>query len=1076
MKRGILQALYAGCKSPKGSVDAPIVDFIHALNTDIPDLVTTSSCSGRVSIFHTPGGAASAGVGAKGTGTWLLSAHHQVTLDEVTSALAACPPGESDLVTLKVEPFLLHVETRDVDTAAWFVTVAHSAGFRESGIMLGKGGARVMAHVRTTSHTLEVPLRVGGATLVPDTALESLVDFANAKFRVNAQRIGRLQAAVAAATAERFAAPPSTPHSLAVPQQWAGHIKGAIVAAGWGDASRKVRRANFACAAPDAAAALRDLQQAADAFQDPPRKVKVDKATGEPITAPPAPPVMPSPSSVMVVPVSHSGTAALRAWQADAAAEAAALPEPCRPFARQLKHAPIVATAAHRPGKESRPASAAPAAGAGGGGAGDAPPLDMARVSHLSKLHHALRCHAHAAGSPPGMLAELPRKAEVLGDALLIGEGELTHPAWAGVWEAAAAAVGARRVIRKAEVSAAPSRDAQATLLWGPSPWVTVKENGVSYTFDASRVMFSRGNVSEKARMAAQPATGETIVDLYAGIGYFTIPLAKHAGAAVVHAADWNAPALEALRKNVLANGVQDKVKVYEGDNTAMAESCANIADRVMLGLIPSSERGWPIAAAVLKPSGGMLHVHGNVPTTQATRAGWGATVAAAFAELGKALGKVWKVRCVHVEKVKSYAPHVTHAVADIRCVGVDSASETQSATPPPAAAAAEEVVPTQAPPVPSSVSEPSPEPGAVAEAAWSGPAFGAGTVPSVSADSLAAALSHPHEQLWHRRLPLALRGFLQPSACEAFSPANMTAALAEGGAWAADGAKAVAVHQGTAPALQFTPTKNFTYTTMPLRQLFAQVVAAAAGQGGPWLYLRAVGSRPRKDSADLWRDFPQLSTALSWRVFQPWVPPAAYFSSVLRIMAPGMALWTHYDVRDNILLQLHGTKTVTLFPLAAAQGVQLAGSTSTLHGDTQAPPAEHLRNTLWRGSVPEAARAWGHLTAAAASTGAVAVTLHPGDALFIPSCVPHAVSVPSDSPASVGVNVFWHDPRLPRTATRGKDVYGNHDADKVAAARRVAAECVAKACAELPPDYAAFYAGVVSEDVRRGGVAGCGT
>jgi tRNA wybutosine-synthesizing protein 2 len=38
-----------------------------------------------------------------------------------------------------------------------------------------------------------------------------------------------------------------------------------------------------------------------------------------------------------------------------------------------------------------------------------------------------------------------------------------------------------------------------------------------------------------------------------------------------------------------------------------------NIADRVNLGLLPSSEPGWLVACKVLKSTGGVLHVHGNV-------------------------------------------------------------------------------------------------------------------------------------------------------------------------------------------------------------------------------------------------------------------------------------------------------------------------------------------------------------------------------------------------------------------------------------------------------------------------------
>ena len=37
------------------------------------------------------------------------------------------------------------------------------------------------------------------------------------------------------------------------------------------------------------------------------------------------------------------------------------------------------------------------------------------------------------------------------------------------------------------------------------------------------------------------------------------------------------------------------------------------VADRVNLGLIPSSEEGWPVACRVLKPTGGVMHIHGNV-------------------------------------------------------------------------------------------------------------------------------------------------------------------------------------------------------------------------------------------------------------------------------------------------------------------------------------------------------------------------------------------------------------------------------------------------------------------------------
>ena len=46
-------------KSPKGSLDAPIVDLVCCI-TDQPDFVTTSSCSGRIAVYAS-GGQAVAG-------------------------------------------------------------------------------------------------------------------------------------------------------------------------------------------------------------------------------------------------------------------------------------------------------------------------------------------------------------------------------------------------------------------------------------------------------------------------------------------------------------------------------------------------------------------------------------------------------------------------------------------------------------------------------------------------------------------------------------------------------------------------------------------------------------------------------------------------------------------------------------------------------------------------------------------------------------------------------------------------------------------------------------------------------
>ena len=91
------------------------------------------------------------------------------------------------------------------------------------------------------------------------------------------------------------------------------------------------------------------------------------------------------------------------------------------------------------------------------------------------------------------------------------------------------------RLARQAAVSQGPKRESRAELLWDPESrggWTETKELGVAYGLDVTKVMFSSGNGTEKRRMGAMAAAGETVVDLFAGIGYYTLQLLRHAGVA----------------------------------------------------------------------------------------------------------------------------------------------------------------------------------------------------------------------------------------------------------------------------------------------------------------------------------------------------------------------------------------------------------------------------------------------------------------------------------------------------------------------------------------------------------------
>jgi tRNA wybutosine-synthesizing protein 2 len=78
--------------------------------------------------------------------------------------------------------------------------------------------------------------------------------------------------------------------------------------------------------------------------------------------------------------------------------------------------------------------------------------------------------------------------------------------------------------------------------------------------------MFCAGNASERHRVARFRCDGEVVVDLYAGIGYFTLPYLVHAGAQLVHACEWNPDSVVALRyKFIIDSMTRDACRISVG-------------------------------------------------------------------------------------------------------------------------------------------------------------------------------------------------------------------------------------------------------------------------------------------------------------------------------------------------------------------------------------------------------------------------------------------------------------------------------------------------------------------------------
>ena len=111
------------------------------------------------------------------------------------------------------------------------------------------------------------------------------------------------------------------------------------------------------------------------------------------------------------------------------------------------------------------------------------------------------------------------------------------------------------------------NRTSQAELLYGSQGNVTFQENHVTFCFDPFSVMFSSGNLTERKRMASLETKDEVIIDAYAGIGYYTLPLLVHGDVKHVHALEMTPKSLEGLSLGLEINQVQDRCTIHAGDN-----------------------------------------------------------------------------------------------------------------------------------------------------------------------------------------------------------------------------------------------------------------------------------------------------------------------------------------------------------------------------------------------------------------------------------------------------------------------------------------------------------------------------
>lgn len=160
-------------------------------------------------------------------------------------------------------------------------------------------------------------------------------------------------------------------------------------------------------------------------------------------------------------------------------------------------------------------------------------------------------------------------------------------------------------VFKKAGAVKGDLRTRELKHLWGRRDTVTLhREHGCLFRVDIAGVYFSPRLAYERQRILQQVRDGEVIVDFFAGVGPFSILLAKNRDVKV-YAIDSNPRAYELLKENILLNKVADKVTALLGDCRQVAPA---EADRAIMNLPLHSHKYLDLAFDVVKD--GLIHFY----------------------------------------------------------------------------------------------------------------------------------------------------------------------------------------------------------------------------------------------------------------------------------------------------------------------------------------------------------------------------------------------------------------------------------------------------------------------------------
>ena len=184
------------------------------------------------------------------------------------------------------------------------------------------------------------------------------------------------------------------------------------------------------------------------------------------------------------------------------------------------------------------------------------------------------------------------------------------------------------------------------------------KEYGCKYNVDLARAYFTPRLSTERRRILLQIKDGETVVDMFAGVGPYSIMISKNASPGRVIANDKNEAAAELLLQNAALNKVSN-ITVLNKDAADLAKEYEGVGDHVIMNL-PHNAYDFLDTAVSICRKNGIIHYYA-MTSEEDLFDGSVALICAAAEKQGRT------IEVLEMKNVRSYAPHQYNICLDVR-------------------------------------------------------------------------------------------------------------------------------------------------------------------------------------------------------------------------------------------------------------------------------------------------------------------------------------------------------------------------------------------------------------------------